>query len=260
VVSAPPAGAICIPQSQHALISGQIAAAWGNGEFPAPEPKRQVEIAARRHDDGMDGFDAEPELDPDTGLPRSFMRMPVAVQVDCWRRGPSLVAAESAYAGILVSLHGSSLIGRRRLDPDDIEGRELVDGYLADQRTLREGLRQRAVAEEGVGEEELNEERLEVNRRLLAAWDRMSLAICMPRLPDDVPDVPAAGGGSGTLRMEPLAGGRVAVGPWPFAVERVAVGAEGRPLERRFSDEGEMRAELAGAEPVAVAAELVPAG
>ena len=90
-----------------------MAAAWGNETFPAPEPRAEVLEAATRHDDGMDDFDAEPEFHPETGLPRDFMRMPLPVWLECWRRGPGLVAEDSPYAGILVSLHGTGLLGYR---------------------------------------------------------------------------------------------------------------------------------------------------
>ena len=64
-----------------------------------PRPWEYVTEAAARHDDGMDDYDAEPELDPETGLPRSFMRMPLDLWLESWRQGPSIVAEDSPYAG-----------------------------------------------------------------------------------------------------------------------------------------------------------------
>jgi hypothetical protein len=256
---------LCIPQSQHAAISGQLVEAWGGEEFPPPAPWQAVCEAAARHDDGMDDFDAEPELDPDTGLPRSFMRMPLDAWLDCWRRGPSLVGDDSPYAGILVSLHGCGLLARRRLHTEE-ERLEAAD-YLAEQEELRE---------EWAGEVERDPEgapglgtvALAVNRDLLVAWDAISLAICMPRLPDSFDGVPSA---EGPVRVElfedeaddgvgpPVLRERLLrMDPWPFAQPAVELEAWGRVLVGRYDERDAMQAALAAAEPVALRALLLP--
>jgi len=256
------AAALCIPQSQHAAISGQIAAAWGNGSFEMPTPRAEVVVAASRHDDGMDDFDAEPDLDPETGLPRNFMRMPFETWLDCWRRGPSIVADDDPYAGILVSMHGAYLLDFRNLD--DPEEAELAAGWLADQEELRD---------EWAGEVErlpdvapgLGRARLARNQALIAAWDALSLAVCMPRLPDGFDDVPAD---DDTARLEltvveeapGLAGPQiVSVDPWPFGFTSVDLIAVGRVLERRYEDRAEMQAALGAAEVREIGVTLVQA-
>ncbi len=255
---------LCIPQSQHAAVSGQLAEAWGNEEFPAPAPRLDVVEAADRHDDGMDDFDAEPELDTETGLPRDFMRMPLPVWLDCWSRGPALVAEDSPYAGILVSLHGVGLLGFRKLD--DPGEAQLAAAWLAGQEELRE-----EAAAEAERDPELapgmGAAALERNRALVWAWDSMSLAVCIPRLPGSFDEVPAADGRAG-IRFEELADARegdaltgrrtIAVDPWPFATGRVELAARGRLLSERFEDRERMQAALAAAETVTLAATLVP--
>jgi len=258
------AAALCIPQSQHAAISGQIARAWGSEEFPAPDPFEDVCEAAARHDDGMDDFDSEPDLDPDTGLPRDFMRMPLDRWLECWRHGPSIVAEDAPYAGILVSLHGVHLLGYRRLDqPGEAEA---ATTWLAEQEELRE---------EWSGDAERDPEtapglgsgKLERNRALIAAWDAMSLAVCMPRLPDAFEDVPGA---EGLARIgmdvvdagaDPFDGPRViSVDPWPFSEPSVDLLARGRLLERRFEERAAMQEALAAAPLRTLSATLVPGG
>jgi hypothetical protein len=254
------AAALCIPQSQHAAVSGQLAAAWGNESFEAPAPRAEVIVAAARHDDGMDDYDAEPELDPETGLPRGFMRMPFGLWLDCWSRGPSIVAEDDPYAGILVSMHGRYLLEYRNLD--DPGEAKAAEAWLAEQEELRE---------EWAGEVErqpdvapgLGREALEHNRALIAAWDAISLAVCMPRLPDGI-DVPAPGG-SERIELEPLgpiAGLEdprvVSADPWPFAESAVELSARGRLLEQRYEDRATMQAALAAADGRTVATTLVP--
>ena len=261
IVSERDPGAFCIPQSQHAAICGQMATAWGNERFAIAGPWTEVCLAAACHDDGMDDFDAAPELDPDTGLPRDFMRMPLDLWLDCWRRGPALAAERHSYAGILVSMHGEHLLGYRRLD-DDPAGRVAADRWLAEQRSFREGLIEQLRGDLALGGH-TEPAALERNRALLAAWDAMSLALCVPRLPQEIGSVPAGGGDGGaetTLSMRESAAdpGTVLVDPWPFATDRLTVSAHGRRLDRRFADEAEMRAALASAKPEPLELTLVP--
>ncbi len=231
-----------------------------------PRPWEYVTEAAARHDDGMDDFDAEPELDPETGLPRSFMRMPLDLWLESWRQGPSLVAEDSPYAGILVSLHGCGLLEQRRLeDPRD---RENAIDYLAEQEELRE---------EWAGEVErepeaapgLGRELLETNRALLVAWDAMSLAVCMPNLPGSFGPVSSFDGGTeisfeeDTDAAEPvgpplLREKIIRVSPWPFSDVAVELEAWGRVLSERFEDRAAMQSALVAAEPVALRAVLLP--
>ncbi len=250
-------GALCIPQSEHARISGQIARAWGNERFSAPEPREQVCLAAARHDDGMDAFDADPERDPETGLPLGFMRMPLGAWLECWRRGPSLVAAESPYAGALVSLHGDYLLGYRRLDPGDEDGRQALAAYRAEQRELRAAWLAEAAAEPGSGGLS-DPAAIERNRKLIEIWDAMSLAVCMPRLPDSFEAVPAAGCEAQTIAMREVGEGLVEVDPWPFAAAELELEASGRRLPGPLADREHLRAALAGAEPETLSVRLVP--
>lgn len=254
-------GFLCIPQSQHAAISGQIARAWGNEVFSPPAPRPQACLAAARHDDGMDDFDRRPDLDADTGLPRSFMRMPLPTWMECWRRGPSLVAADSPYAGLLVSLHGTGLLAYRRIRDDDRGQRRLAGEYRAEQERLRAEWIDRC-REDPEASGYLDEGSLERNRRLLALWDAMSLAVCMPRLPDRFEGVPGPAEEDVTLTLEevgePGAGEfLISVDPWPFSASEVPLAATGRPLAGRFEDEERMREALVAASPRTLAATLV---
>ena len=71
---------ICIGQPAHAFVSGQLAAGWQ----PRPEPFEEVVLAATQHDAGMADWDAAPELNPDTGLPQSFMEMELGTHLRLW--------------------------------------------------------------------------------------------------------------------------------------------------------------------------------
>ncbi|HVE67290.1 MAG TPA: DUF3891 family protein [Solirubrobacteraceae bacterium] len=210
---------LCIGQPAHALLAGRLARAWGNGLFPAPWPREEVVLAAEQHDLGMAGWDAEPELDPETGRPRSFLDMALETHLELWGRAPWLALSQSRWAGLLVSMHGSTLYGRRAGEPGV---REFLDAQAELQRWLVESL--------GVGAEQAAR-----NQRLLAAWDRFSLALCLDRLPETVE-------AERSLALTRGAGeGEVRVAPWPFSVEAVDVSVEGRVLVDRFDDQVAMR-------------------
>jgi hypothetical protein len=256
------AAVLCIPQSQHAAIAGQMAAAWGNERFAEPSPRAEVVLAATRHDDGMDDFDAEPDLDPETGLPRTFMRMPFEMWLDCWRQGPTIVAEDVPYAGILVSMHGGYLLDFRNLT--DAREAELAADWLETQEELRDEWAGDAEREPDVAPG-LGREALERNRALIAVWDALSLAVCMPRLPDAIGGIPDGDGLE--LQLEAVETGPgligpsvVSVDPWPFGPSAVGLSARGRVLEGRFERREEMQEALAAAEVRTLVVRLVPAG
>jgi hypothetical protein len=217
---------LVIGQPAHAWVSGQLARAWGNAEFPAPSPREPFCLAAEQHDVGWADADLAPVAGPD-GRPLSFMEQPRLAHVAIWRGAASRLLAQSRYAALLVSLHGTSLYERVSVTPSDAEA---IGSYLAAERALQERLI------EGLDREEVDR-----NRRLLLALDRLSLFLCYGR-GSELEDVPAAGGAA-TLRLEP-ADGRFTLDPWPFAAESVVVGCEGRRLEGSFASDEELREAL----------------
>jgi hypothetical protein len=45
-------GALAIGQLSHSWLSGQLARAWGNDRFIAPEPREEIVLGAQQHDIG----------------------------------------------------------------------------------------------------------------------------------------------------------------------------------------------------------------
>jgi hypothetical protein len=252
-------GVVAIGQPAHAWLSGQLARAWGNERFSAVWPWEEVCLAAEQHDVGMAGWDLEPELNPETGRPRSFMEMTLETHLELWSAAPHRLRAQSRYAALLVSLHGTALYERRDLDALDADRAAAVRGFLANQRALQEEWL-----------DELRSDRetaraadpgwVERNRALVWTWDTLSLALLLDWAPHATDPVPTADGPA-VLELSPLAGerGRLTLNPWPFAHDRVRVRCEGRRLMQRFDDEAAMHAALAHAEWVTLSFELEPA-
>jgi Protein of unknown function (DUF3891) len=223
---------IAIGQPAHAWVSGQLARAWGNERFGAVEPWEDVCLAAEQHDAGMAAWETRPTFNPETGLPRSFMELPLDEHLEIWWTAGPLVMAQSPYAALLVSMHGSALYERRdleRLSPADAER---AQAFLAGQRELQAGL----VAALGA-----DPARVRRNQRLIWAWDSLSLGLLLDWPPFTLRDVPAR---DAVIDIE-VAGDTL--DPWPFAAPAVTVGCHGRRLAGPYESQEAMRAALASA-------------
>ncbi len=223
---------IAVGQPAHAWVSGQLARAWGNPRFGAPDPHEEVCLAAEQHDAGMAAWETRPTLNPESGLPRSFMELTLDEHLEIWWSAAPLVMAQSAYAALLVSMHGTALYERRdlsRLAPSDVEK---VQGFLAGQRELQEHLGA-ALDADAPG--------VRRNQRLIWTWDSLSLGLLLGWEPFTLAAVPTADGESDVdVRNRSL-------DPWPFATPTVTLRYDGRRLGGRYADEAAMRRALAAA-------------
>jgi Protein of unknown function (DUF3891) len=231
---------LAIGQASHAWLSGQLARAWGNERFGAVEPWEEACLGAEQHDVGWALWDLEPKLNPSTGLPHTFMDLPLDEKLALWSKAARNVLSQSRYSALLVSMHGSALY--ERFWPDDPEARKRQQRFLDGQHEL-----QRALA---AG---LDRGTLRRNQELIFAWDYISLALCLEWAPAKVKDVPTV---DNPIDLELTEHGEL--DPWPFGEERVSVRAEARRLPGRFAREDEMREALDSAEWVTLRFELRP--
>jgi len=85
--------------------------AWGNERFGEVAPWEEVCLGAEQHDVGHTAWEQAPTLNPQTGLPYSFLEMPRHVHVQLWSEAARFVLPQGRYA-LLVSLHGTGLYER----------------------------------------------------------------------------------------------------------------------------------------------------
>jgi hypothetical protein len=119
----------------------------------------------------MADWDAAPELNPETGLPQSFMEMSLETHLRLWSHAPYRVLPQSRYAAVLVSMHGTALYEMRKRRTPEIER------YLEEQRDLQRRL--------GDG---FDPEQLKRDQQLLWTLDSMSLGLCLDWDGADAPD------------------------------------------------------------------------
>jgi hypothetical protein len=207
-------------QTDHALLSGEFAAAWGNDSIPAPAHREQTLIAASRHDDGWAEWELEPKLRPD-GDPVDFIRVPVADHVTLYKRGIDLVESEDDYAGLVASLHGERLYTRPFYPGMDPRFEHLMDEDLERAKRYIEGERRRQQRLVGaLGEEALTD--AEEGWRLLQVWDRLSLLVCMNPIREGMEQTfPPAASKDGDVRIVARGAeeGVLTLDPYPFATE-----------------------------------------
>jgi hypothetical protein len=204
-------------QTDHALLSGAFATAWGNDEVSAPARREQTLVAASRHDDGWAEWELEPKL-RDDGQPVDFIRVPVCDHVPLYKRGIDLVEHENPYAGLVASLHGQRLYTRPfhpGMDPriEHLKGADLdlarayVDGEHERQMRLTEELG----SDVGTDAEE--------DWRRLQVWDRLSLLVCMNPITAAVDQtLPAIASNHGDVRITArgTSDGVLTLDPYPF--------------------------------------------
>jgi Protein of unknown function (DUF3891) len=231
-------GALAIGQLSHAWLSGQLARAWGNERFGAPEPREEVVLGAQQHDIGWALFDLEPRFNPETGLPRNFLELTVDEHLAIWRDAPDRLLTQSLNAALVVSLHGRSLSElRAQSAPDQVAAlRAHIDHERARQVALCATL--------GVSEAQARR-----TQRQMWTWDGLSLALCNGWRPFTARDVPTADG-LVDVELRERADGTTTLDPWPFAADRVDVRCEAQRLDSRYEDEAAMRTALKRPEPV----------
>jgi hypothetical protein len=234
ILRSDPRGTLLIGQPAHAWLSGRLADRW---RWPF-EPAAEVRLAALQHDIGMAAWDAAPDLDPGTGLPYSFTSMPRAMHAGLWSRAARLLVAQSGYAALLVSLHGTGLY--ERYVPERERAADPVRSYLESERTFQRSL------VEWLGADPAQVER---NAALLRCWDWLSLFLCTGA--DAGGSFPGVPGGHDPVDMSVCwaGGGRIdaALEPWPFSGEALDLQVEARLLEGTFPDQASLDQALATA-------------
>lgn len=227
---------LLISQPDHAVLSRQLAEAWGSDAVeplvcPPDEPnhplaavRREVLAAIEHHDDGWIGWSDDPTIDTDSGKPLAFTEMPTAEAQRLWTDSITACRTIGPLAGWMVASHFSALQSKR--DGDYPEWIDWLAGVNAE-RTAWLG--------EWLAASEHHTEKL-ANRCLawLQTLDWISLWLCCrcPTQPGDMPVEPLEVGGDETgwpkITFTPkvsITGEHVVQPtPWPFMRSELLLG------------------------------------
>src|ERR1700757_1692714 len=105
---------LVIRQTDHAFLAGFFAREWGNEKFSKPQPNASFCLAVAEHDNGWSDWELQPSLDEKTRQPFSFMSIPTATHIALYQKGIERLVKVDHYAGLLASMHASSLYDRAR--------------------------------------------------------------------------------------------------------------------------------------------------
>jgi len=253
VRESPEGSLVLIGQTDHAKLSGQCAAHWGNEAFARPRPYEAVVRAAMYHDSGWYDYEASPSIAPDTGRPFNFLQV-------VWGK-PQRRAFEWAidwmtkidpYSGLLLSKHRTGL-QRGRYD-------KLASPKIFNTQNLPEDNEDFLAKNERVQAEQIknyDEGEFWINYQLMQAFDFISLFICNKDAIDDyIEPVPTSYDGSSAparLTMKTVEKNKILFDPFPFDVNPLKVQLIRRRLDRTtFSSDAAFREAYFKAVPEAV--------
>jgi hypothetical protein len=243
---------LLIRQTDHAALSGEFAAEWGNEKFARPEPFESFRLAAAEHDNGWREWDESPRIDPAAHEPWQFTAMPVADHLSFYQYGIKNVLKQDLYAGLLVSMHCTGIYSQRygtdptlKLERYSPEMEAIVKGFRermeGQQKHLREQL---GAAGKGFGEAE--ERALWANYKRLQMVDRLSLYLCMaPPAAGTLGPAPLDEQQDAQWQLRPSGGNKVTIAPYPFRREALKIGIKARRIPRKsYRDDAELREAL----------------
>lgn len=263
---------LLVTQPAHAWLSGQIAGHWGGNGYARPEPWREMCLAAARHDDGWTRRDRRPVRNPATGAPYDFRNMPIGEHMDIWDRSVTLVAESSRYAALLVCRHVMNLFSKHDFSGEPYDIRSKAKQFHEKQEEMQRILIASCKRDEfyrGF----LTDDTLEQHRRLLSAFDYLSLYLILGNAEkSELSDVPSGRSGSGRIQLEIKEedAGNIAgpgtnglqqicvVSPWPFPTDRLSLRSDAIRIKTFCADQEELDRAMERAERVLFSVELVP--
>lgn len=179
-----------VTHPDHARLAGAFAERWGNDRFLPPEPRAHVLRGISCHDDGWASRDAAPQITRQgrpsafsvelVGRYSAFEEIDLADYLGVRDRAVRLIAAEDAYAAVLISMHTYSLLhdhaDRSTIVPDQLP---MLDDFLEQQKTLQKTLLDRIRSDSRFTMEQASPAAVLDHFHLLQATDNLSLLTCV---------------------------------------------------------------------------------
>ena len=242
-----------VTQPDHAALSGYLAAHWRNGDFARPgdwdeSPDgetlwREILFGIGQHDNGWWEWEADPEIDPEDGLPLDFLQGSDEGGFARWRRGAARFERSHPFASVLVNRHAYWLQAARVVEIREPQFRHPLFGFQprrseagsAEAVALREFLIERLSHERALLDRlamkgplwrhAIRDDTLLPSVRLLQVLDTISLAVCGgAREPLALLEVPRASW-TDRIRMEMAQHQQdvVTLSPYPFDTDPLVV-------------------------------------
>jgi hypothetical protein len=241
-----------ISQIDHARLAGRLAEHWGAGGFAPLAPREELLWAIAHHDDGWQSWEMAPQVDPASGVPRSFTEMEIDVSIAIWSASIDGAARAGNLQGFVVAGHFCALARRaaawKKADPAWPRAAAFVlsyEGHMS--RWLADWEKQDAATNTAA-----------IARRALAQlqfFDSLSLWFCCAEATE--PDTVETPHGP-ELKLAPETADLVRLSPWPLDVAQLEVEIPGRIVPARRYGSDELLA-AAASQPVLLQWQLRPA-
>ncbi len=229
-------------QEEHAELSAQFAAHWGNANFAQLQPYDTMVFATTYHDSGYREWEGLPRMNVEKGRPyghRETIPEFEATELTAYRRNVDWVRGHDLYAGMLVSMHRTGLWRGRYevLTSPKPRIRELSPGAKGALAELENQQQQDKVSL--ASGKHLFDEELWINYRMLQLFDLLSLYFCCDGYGEDgfkeerlapIPSGYAPNSGI-ELHITPNTDGSVKMTPYPFDVAPLQVSVRARLVQ-----------------------------
>jgi len=250
-----------VTHPDHARLAGAFAEKWGNEKFSTPEPRANVLKGIARHDDGWAGRDAAPQITAQgkpsafsielVGKYSAFEEIVLADYLAVRDRAVRMIAAEDAYAALLISMHTYNLLtahaDRSTIKQEDLP---LLDAFLEEQKRFQGSLRERIAGDAAFTDEQGSELVIQDHFRLLQATDNLSLLTCVnfERPAHLLHPLPLRGGGYSEVQVRSTGVREFVLEPYPFAEDGMQFSFPARFVEGKlFMSAAELRERFASA-------------
>jgi hypothetical protein len=250
-----------VTHPDHARLAGAFAERWGNEKFLPPEPRARVLKGIARHDDGWAARDPKPEITRQgkpsafsvelVGKYSAFEEIDLPDYLAVRDRAVRLIAAEDAYAALLISMHTYSLLSehadRSTIAPAELP---LLDRFLEQQKAFQQALRDQIDIDASVAAAQKTDSAILDHFRLLQANDNLSLMTCVdfPRPSNLLHPLPLRDGGYARVEVRPAGPRHFVLDPYPFSERSLTFEFPARHVKGNlFGSAAELREQFAAA-------------
>jgi hypothetical protein len=218
-----------VKHPDHARLAGMFAEHWGNEQFLSPEPRANVLQGIMRHDDGWIARDSKPQITRQgkpsaysvelVGKYSAFEEIDLADYLAVRDSAVRLIAAQDAYAALLISMHTYNLLtehaDRSTIAPAQLP---LLDEFLDRQREFQQSLTQQISNNADFPAQQTSESAILDHFHLLQAADNLSLLTCVDfREPSHLlHPLPLRNGGYSRVTVRPIDSRHFVLDPYPF--------------------------------------------
>jgi Protein of unknown function (DUF3891) len=252
-----------VTHPDHARLAGAFAERWGNARFLSPEPRANVLNGIARHDDGWAARDAAPQITRQgkpsafstelVGKYSAFEEIDLADYLAVRDRAVRLIAAEDAYAAILISMHTYNLL-TDHADRSTIalEQLPLLDQFLDRQKAFQQSLLSQVADDSRFTAQQASAAAILDHFHLLQATDNLSLLTCVDfRQPAHLlHPLPLREGDQTRVEVRSTGPRHFVLHPYPFAEPRLSFHFPARHIEGKiFSSTAELQEKYNAAPP-----------